>query len=193
MEEKVPSASERAMAIQTALFHIISWQQILWISDIEKYLIPLYLLLPEVMNDMNGGRHPRQYPSQKKIACLHLVIFGWKEVHSNKENNSSSKSYLKWMQKLSTQSWFKALSRNALFDFQFECQQKSNLRFNKNEDALDTRRESNLEQISYGLWELFRLFVSKLYYDTINCGGFCCNTFVLAWVKKYMGGCHWPS
>ena len=55
------------------------------------------------------------------------------------------------MQKLSTQSWFKALSRNALFDFQFECQQKSNLDFNKNEDALDTRRESNLEQISYGL------------------------------------------
>ena len=54
----------------------------LWISDSEKYLIPLYFLLPEVMNDMNGGRYPRQYPSQKQIACLHLVIFGWEMKRS---------------------------------------------------------------------------------------------------------------
>ena len=42
------------------------------------------------------------------------------------------------MQKLSTQSWFKALSRNALFDFQFECQETCNPDFNQNKFDYDT-------------------------------------------------------
>ena len=43
------------------------------------------------------------------------------------------------MQKLSTQSWFKALSRNALFDFQFECQETWNPDFNQEKYDFDTK------------------------------------------------------